>query len=1219
MTGREERDILRRLEMLSRVKPSAEDTQQAMDRVRNALLAEARKIPLSQPSVIKLFVAHPFIRIAAAACIVIALTLGILHKAHSARPGARPVARTDQRQTGIIAPLPAGDTFQIAKTLEGQLEQVDALFAAGNISGLEAVLDQGFMESKIAAAGYLKDIGTYKTIDTLAVLAKQWSGDPGNNPFAEAIRQIQDRLQEADTARLVSSSSLPQTPSIQTFEPNGVLSGLVLDAYTGKSVPGVLVILRGERMYQTTSDQQGYYRFGDVVTKGTYRLEAASRAYLGLEGGQGDVVLLDPSANVVKHLTLEPGCLVDIEVIDKDGQPVKDVRLTTSWLGSDHDKDVGQPIVTNTDGRATVGALKASDIAYLIIALHDDYAPERAIVKCSDPSVVEFNQIIMRKGVSVQGYAEYADGVPASGIEIYAIPNWWHSDLYSEGCNVDRDGTFRLGHIVPGSFSIHAFYRGAGPLSYGYEVTQAKLPLASPEELLIVKLPQDSPASLSAITGQIKWSAGRQAPYVDIMAFCPTGTFSRQRLIQGSDSFAMDGLKPGTYTLIFEGAYVQEQVVEGVEADGPALEVTLEAVPQPRLNGLVVQADSGEPIEAFQVSLMKTYIVPGLLYLPQEHWYPFTASGGVFEVNTPGPGWYQIQVVAEGYVPALLEQVEIHQTRQLVVELSRGGRIQGQVVDGAGRPIDGARVFPLSLMPTSRSVGAGRVADQDSYVETHNGAFQIDAVPEGMQSLKVTHPGYSTAIVDNVFVQEGQVAEELRITLQTGGTVEGYVYDAQGQPEANVTLFFSNGAVDRGEDEKAGQLATAVTDESGFYRIKGLPAALCLVERQNADRTLGVSRRAVYPQEDKTVTLNLGGAPTIHGQIILNGQPLSNQRVLLCEASEPKSGVFQCYDITAGDGSFSFGGVPVGTYAVYYQVPNEWGGWIKIKTIETTGVSLDAGILPEPQASVTLTVSAEAAITPESWDIYLRELRGIGSQATGVVKTMSRHQETFVFEEVLPGRYEVVAQCRDQARKITKTVEIAPPQDNVAVTMTIPAGTAIVSGIWVGGPGSSIALFSKDGSLVHLLDTHSEFYLVDRLPAGDYFIGHVYLADRAPYKSFHLEEGQARIVDIDMSRWPGKVQGLLGVQVMDRNGLPLTQADVWLEGPTGRIAPVIITSQEQLFIAPAGVYALYAAQEGFKSEHKEVVIQANEMIILYPERPLEQIRLDAEFHPSNVP
>jgi hypothetical protein len=703
------------------------------------------------------------------------------------------------------------------------------------------------------------------------------------------------------------------------------------------------------------------------------------------------------------------------------------------------------------------------------------------------------------------------------------------------------------------------------------------------------------------------------------MAFCPTGSFSRQRLTKGSHAFELNGLKHGAYTLVFEGTHVQQQVIEGVELGGTDLEVTLEAVPMPQLKGLVVQADSGEPVEAFQVSLMKRYTVPGLLYLPQEQWYPFTASGGVFEIDTQGPGLYQVQVVADGFVPTLLEEVQIDQSRQLVVELSTGGRIWGQVVNAAGHPIDGAKVFPLSLMPASRSLGAGLFASRDNYVETRNGAFQIDYVPEGLQSLKVTHPDYSTVILDDIYVREGQFTDQLQITMPSGGTVEGYVYDAQGQPESNVTLFFRDSRVDRGESEKAGYLGTAVTDENGFYRLKGLPAELCLVQRQNADRSLGVTRRGVYPQEGLTVTLDFGGTPTVKGRIMLHGQVLAHERVLLCDASEPKSSIFQCYDITDSDGSFTFSGVPIGTYAVYYQVPNEWGQWMKVKTIETTGVSLDTGVIPEPPASVTLTVTTAASVTPASWNVYLRELQGAGTQAVGEVKTLSQPQETLVFDDVLPGRYEVVAQREDRARKIVKSVAITTQQYDVAATMAIPSGTAVVSGIWIGEPGSSVVLFSQDRSLVHVLDTRSEFYLVDQLPAGDYFIGHLYLADQAPYTSFHVDEGQVKIVDIDMSRWPSNGKGLLGVQVTDRNGLPLTLADVWLEAPDGLIQPVIITNQEQVFIAPAGVYLLHATHNGFKSEDREVVIQTNEMIILYPERPMEQIRLEADMHPSNEP
>ena len=47
MAHPKERDILRHLEMLARVKPSAESTERAMDRVREQLLSQSA---MSQPS-----------------------------------------------------------------------------------------------------------------------------------------------------------------------------------------------------------------------------------------------------------------------------------------------------------------------------------------------------------------------------------------------------------------------------------------------------------------------------------------------------------------------------------------------------------------------------------------------------------------------------------------------------------------------------------------------------------------------------------------------------------------------------------------------------------------------------------------------------------------------------------------------------------------------------------------------------------------------------------------------------------------------------------------------------------------------------------------------------------------------------------------------------------------------------------------------------------------
>jgi len=132
-------------------------------------------------------------------------------------------------------------------------------------------------------------------------------------------------------------------------------------------------------------------------------------------------------------------------------------------------------------------------------------------------------------------------------------------------------------------------------------------------------------------------------------------------------------------------------------------------------------------------------------------------------------------------------------------------------------------------------------------------------------------------------------------------------------------------------------------------------------------------------------------------------------------------------------------------------------------------------------------------------------------------------------------------------------------------------------------------------------------------------VGNLYLLDKAPLARFHLANAENKILDINTWKWSGANQGLLSIQVASTVGRPLVDATVWLEGPTGRIDPLIKTDREQVLIAPAGRYTLQVSQAGFQSQQKQVTIQPNDLLALVPARPVIQIILEPELSPSNEP
>ena len=83
-----------------------------------------------------------------------------------------------------------------------------------------------------------------------------------------------------------------------------------------------------------------------------------------------------------------------------------------------------------------------------------DYSPGHLKVTLTDPNLIEYGEVVLSKGITVDGYAEYKDGVPADGLKITAIPSWWHANRYPPHHPIDANGNFTFEHITPGLYRL---------------------------------------------------------------------------------------------------------------------------------------------------------------------------------------------------------------------------------------------------------------------------------------------------------------------------------------------------------------------------------------------------------------------------------------------------------------------------------------------------------------------------------------------------------------------------------------------------------------------------------------------------------------------------------------------------------------------------------------------------------------------------------------------
>jgi len=1005
------------------------------------------------------------------------------------------------------------------------------------------------------------------------------------------------------------------------FSPKGVLSGVVTDAETGEPVRDALVRVSMSRIFDTRTDANGFYWFEKVHEAGNFDIAIDSKEYAGISVGERNpVVHLSQDRQAVKHFQLPRACMVDLWVVDANGVGVKGAKVVATSLADSRSRPVsyfGDLRETDPNGYILLGGFPPAETDYLIAAWHQvetlvsaeggihimrtayDCAPGKASVRLTDRNVVKQVQIVLERGQQVHGYAQYADGVPASDIKIVARPAWWHCNYGVQGDPVNTDGTFVLKHITPGMYDICAeITRPDFAGGTTHTVAQAQLPPAD-NEPLIVRLPEKSPQSLVAISGRFVFVGDKRPDNLHITAYSPaaehfSSNVGHEPTGGAKDTFLLDRLEPGTYQLTFSANEMEDKVVENVIAPSSDLVVELVQAGKPTLKGTVTDAKTGEPVRKFRVRARKLQTLRGGNYVQEDRWTYFENERGDFSVETVGPGIYQVQAAADGYAPVWSQEISTDSTDPIELSLTSGGTVAGRVIDAAGRPITGAKVIPLSIAGGMMSSTKDTFTSEDGAVETVNGQFKLQNLPAGDETLKVTHPDYTASIVENVRVVEGAATEPVEVALLQGGTVEGYVYNDKGMPVANEALRFQDSAGYGGsDDEEAGRLGAAVTDSNGFYRVLHLPEKLCYVKRMDEWKTLGVVARVVVPRNGEVIRLDFGGAPVVSGSIVIDGVPLAATRVLLGPADSPHFGTFKCYAVTDEHGAFAFAGAAPGTHGVYYERPQKQNDWLKVVNVTVRNADIDLGVIPGNATRLFITLNTSGA--DSDWtvkQIYLTQGKRIYAAPMRTADAPTEKDKPWSISNVEPGQYTLM--MYQDSVQWRKEIELEPGRSEWHILLDVPRFSANLSGRIIGDKVQSAALWREHKDVIAgILPTGDGVYAVENLPAGHYFVGDALslLYDLVAIAEFTLAEGENKILDLDLSARPKTAVATVTVQVVDETGSLRDDAEVRLAGPLGVIEPAQSASAGYVFLTAPGDQVLRVEAPGYKPVSRNVTIK----------------------------
>ncbi|QDT43669.1 Regulatory protein BlaR1 [Gimesia alba] len=980
--------------------------------------------------------------------------------------------------------------------------------------------------------------------------------------------------------------------------PHAVLIGRIVDK-TGAPVTDAEVILspeHGGRVITTKSDAEGRYLFPEVKQLGKYYLRVKSKRWVGIQRRSDcPLVNLTDEFNTIQDVTLERACRLQIEAVDEQGNPVPRVRVYAKSM-ADTNQYSSETVTTDQQGQAILG-LKPSEFKYKIATSSPNYGFAKLIVKLDDPEKIVKYQLVQRRGIDVRGQVLCSDGKPPAGWKINALPDWWNFGRYPSGYEIGKDGSFTLPHIVPEKYNVSVSVPMGGR-SYSPRTVLGPTNLLSQEQPLSLKLNYPSPASLVSLSGKIQYSGGGR-PQRGFWIFANSDEPLRRGSVYirpGQTEFRFDPIQRGQYKLKIESP--------GLELKGgdftvraPAKEIKLNVVVKgkPKLQGTVVDGDTSKPVTEYQVSVIKTRTLRGPNYAQNPRWMNVDNAAGKFEVEVNGPGVYVVQVAAAGFAPALSESIntDSSQGKPIQIRLKVGSSLSGTVVDEKGQPIDGATVIPLSKSRGVSPTSLGAFTTEDGATKTVDGKFTLKHLGFEKESLKVTHPDYAFTIVEEIDLKASPVPD-IKITLKRGGTVKGLVTDAAGQPEPNTTLFFRDSAAYNGDSSSQdGLLATVITDEKGEYTVSHLPEVISNVIRAEEWTSNGVVRQTILPENGQTSKLNLGGRPKVSGLLKVNGKPLANRRLLFAGES-PNSGIFRAYSVTGSNGSFEFYGAGPAERTLYYAVPERLNDWVRVDSYRLLSEDQDLGTIDQKIGQLVVNCQPEPT---KNMRLTLRAYNPVWTfgRETGILAPRQSNQEPFVFTQVPPGEYELVA-SRPGYPTVYRKMILSPDNVNASVTLPLSEGTATLRGSLskeLFGPTKAIwlKLWSEDKRLMsRILPDEQGKFTVKHLPAGDYFLTEQDVRDSKKLLQFSLKKNEEKTLNLtpELIGKPSPKPGFRVIKVFTENGIPLPGCEVQLKSATGTISRHSQQEERQHFVGTPGTYEMTAKYPGFETLKQKV-------------------------------
>ena len=586
----------------------------------------------------------------------------------------------------------------------------------------------------------------------------------------------------------------------------------VVSAADGHAIADADVEVRVMQMHDGAGTQRG--RTGqDGKVRFSGAILIGSEAWAAAPGFAAALQPLDPSAQADgvwrARVELVPGATFAGRVVDEGGAPIAGAVVeaasaagggaragtTDARFGNVHPLAAllrRQGVTTGPDGRFQ---LALAGGAWRLAASHPRYQTVVSPRLVSDgKSGRDDLTLVMPAGVRVRGRVVRTDGQPAPGARVQV--RWQVNARVEREVQADGDGRFLVVGLPPALLSFQALAEHASSLP-------VHLDLEYPPKLdVVLTLANDG-----VISGTVVDDANNPLPDVDVVyvEHSPSMLLTRvQPAVETTDAagrFVIHGLSPtATYSLNAKRPQDGDAAFRVATVDAtPGQDVTIRIPGDGSVVGRVVRAGGGS------LSDVTVEVLDG--GRPPQ---PIGADGR-FRLDNLFARAYTLHVTAPdaGFrnVPVTVAAGQVADVG--TVSLPRARRVAGVVRRADGQPAFGAIV---------RIDVAGDAQPLQAFTG-RDGRFSASAPADAELTLSANDRRLGQTAP--VHLGAGDPANAVELAFAATGSVEGTL-TAGGKPLAHHGVIAAAAAPGAGGAAPA--VRSAQSDETGYYRIDGLPA-----------------------------------------------------------------------------------------------------------------------------------------------------------------------------------------------------------------------------------------------------------------------------------------------------------------------------------------------------------------------------------------------------------